>query len=71
MHDLLKHGAPWNWDEEVDKEFKLARSGLPTNQPEHTAQLTSPTTNGMEPMDTDSDTHSDVDPNPAPMGDHG
>ena len=36
MRDLLKHGALWSWNEEVDKEFTLARSMLPTNQPEHT-----------------------------------
>ena len=70
MHKLPKQGASQNWNGERDK-LKLDRSRPTANQPKHTAHSTSPTTTKIEPMDTDSDTHSDVDPNPAPMGDHG
>ena len=45
MHELLKRGMPWTWDEKVDTEFRLARSILSTNQLELVAP---PTSHGMD-----------------------
>ena len=40
MHELLKRGMPWTWDEEVDMEFRLARSMLSADQLEFVAPPT-------------------------------
>ena len=71
MHKLPRRGASRNWNEERDKELRPDRTRPTTNQPKHTAHSTSHTTVGIELRDTDSDTHSDMSPSPAPTGDRG
>ena len=71
MHTLLKHGTTWAWNDEVDKEFRLAKSMLSTCQWRQIANSIPPTGHEMGLQNTDNDAHSNIYPDLRHVGDHG
>ena len=62
MHELLRRDTPWAWDEEVDREFRLARSTLFADQP---YSVTPSTPNDNEDNQAHGP-HTDSNQNPVP-----
>ena len=71
MHNLLRHDTAWAWNEEVDKEFKLAKSTLSTCQWRHIIKPIPPTGYETGPRDTDNDAHSNIYPDIRQVDGHG